>query len=99
VTEGEESEERFFSKIALPVCISFAGALIIYFLLIGVYDYNVITFAGNAIGMVLLAVMLLGLKYKFSDAKIRNTICNILPFVYVGIQAVTAGLMLFNAVY
>lgn len=99
VTEGEESEERFFSKIGLPVCIGFAGALIIDFILIGLYDYNIITFAGNAIGFVLLAVMLLGLKYKFSDIKLRNTICNILPFVYVGIQAVTAGLKLFNALY
>ena len=99
VTEGEESEERFFSKIGLPVCISFAGALIIDFLLIDFYDYNIITFAGNAVGMVLLSAMLLGLKYKYGDAKIRNIICKVLPFVFVGIQAVTAGLKLFNALY
>ena len=99
VTEGEESEERFFSKIGLPVCISFAGALIIDFLLIDFYDYNIITFAGNAVGMVLLSAMLLGLKYKYGDAKIRNIICKVLPFVFVGIQAVTAGLKFFNALY
>lgn len=99
VTEGEESEKQFFSKIGLPVCISFAGVLIIDFMLIGLYDYGIITFAGNAICLLLLAVMLLGLKYKYNDSKPRNIICNVLPFVYVGIQTVTAALKLFNAVY
>lgn len=99
VTEGEESEKQFFSKIGLPVCISFAGVLIINFLLIGLYDYGIITFAGNTLCLLLLAVMLLGLKYKYNDAKLRNIICNVLPFVYVGIQTVTAALKLFNAIY
>lgn len=99
VTEGEESENQFFSKIGLPVCISFAGVLIIDFLLIGLYDYGIITFAGNVFNLLLFAVMLLGLKCKYNDAKLRNIICNVLPFVYVGIQTVTAVLKLFNAIY
>lgn len=99
VTEGGESENRFFSKIGLPVCISFAGVLIIDFLLIDLYDYGIITFAGNVFNLLLFAVMLLGLKYKYNDAKLKNLICNILPFVYVGIQTVTAALKLFNAIY
>lgn len=99
VTEGEESEKQFFSKIGLPVCISFAGVLIIKFISTAFFDYGIITFAGNLLGLALLAVMLLGLKYKFGDVKIRSIICNILPFVYAGIQALTAVLKIFNAVY
>ncbi len=99
VTEGEESEKQFFSKIGLPVCISFAGVLIIKFISTALFNYSVITFAGNTICLLLLAVMLLGLKYKYNDANLRNIICNTLPFVYVGIQTVTAALKLFNAIY
>lgn len=98
VTEGEESEKRFFSKIGLPVCVSLAGALIVDLVLLIFFDFGAISFIGEILCSALFALMLLGLKYKFDDLQLRKIICNILPFVYVGIQAIIAAVKIVSIV-
>lgn len=98
VTEGEESEKRFFSKIGLPVCVSHAGALIVDLVLLIFFDFGAISFIGEMLCSALFALMLLGLKYKFDDLRLRKIICNILPFVYVGIQAIIAAVKIVSIV-
>lgn len=98
VTEGEESEKRFFSKIGLPVCISLAGALIVYLVFLIFFDFSAISFISEILCSALFALMLLGLKYKFDDLHFRKIICNVLPFVYVGIQAVIAAVKIASIV-
>lgn len=98
VTLGEESEKQFFSKIGLPICISFAGVLIIDIILLVFFDFRAILFVSDIFYLALFALMLLGLKYKFDDLRLRKIICNILPFVYVGIQAIIAAVKIVSIV-
>ncbi len=98
VTEGEESEKRFFSKIGLPVCISLAGALIVDLVLLIFFDFGAISFISEILCSALFALMLLGLKYKFDDLRLRKIICNVLPFAYVGLEAIIAAVKIVSIV-
>lgn len=98
VTEGEESEKRFFSKIGLPICISFAGVLIIDIILLVFFDFRAILFVSDIFYLALFALMLLGLKYKFDDIKFRKIICNVLPFAYVALEAIIAAVKIVSIV-
>lgn len=98
VTDGEESEKRFFSKIGLPVCISLAGALIVDLLHLIFFDLGAISFISEILYLSLLALILSGLKYKFDDLRLRKIICNVLPFAYVGIQAIIAAVRIVSII-
>lgn len=98
VTEGEDSEKMFFSKICFPVIIIMEIVLLAKLIFL-FWGFSLLIYISSFLCYNLLALMLFGLKYKYDDIKIRNIICKVLPFVYVGIEFTMVMLKIFNVLY
>lgn len=82
VAECEEAEKNYFSKAFLPLTVSLLIAVVLDIIAVIFLKLSAVFFIRELVYVILLVSILLGLKYRFDDRKIKNLICKVLPFAY-----------------